>query len=353
MMSPRGAGSAAGENPPASPRGKLLVVDDDEEVRALLSRLLRVTGYAVVEADSAEAAAETIGWFEPDLILLDIDLPGKSGQEFLEEIRAVPHLRLIPVVMVTGAATPARKLKAIEAGATEFLAKPFSHVELTARVRSLLELKSLTDALEDAERMVVALAETIDARDPYTYGHSARVSFYAGLLGDRLGLEDRTLRVLRSGGLFHDIGKIAIRDGVLLKPGKLTDSERDEIRQHPVKGRDLLRNMKSMAPALDIVLHHHERLDGSGYPHGLAGESIPLAARVTTIADVFDALTTARVYRTALSRPAAMEIMSDEVKKGWWDGRLLAEFRAVLENVPPDDPRIAALATPAGPAHQG
>lgn len=353
MKSVRGGpGPENRESPPVSPRGRLLVVEDDEEVRALLSRLLRITGYAVEEAASAEAAAETIGWFEPDLILLDIDLPGKSGQEFLEEIRAAPHLRLTPVVMLTGAATPARKLKAIEAGATEFLAKPFSHVELTARVRSLLEVKGLTDALEDAERMVVALAETIDARDPYTYGHSARVSFYAGLLGDRLGLEDRTLRVLRSGGLFHDIGKIAIRDGVLLKPGKLTDSERDEIRQHPVKGRDLLSNMKTMAPALEIVLHHHERLDGSGYPFGLAGDSIPLAARVTTIADVFDALTTARVYRAELSRSAAMGIMMDEVKKGWWDGRLLDEFRGVLEKVPPDDARIPALARPAGPGPQ-
>lgn len=324
-------------------RGRLLVVDDDLEVLAMLTRLLRVTGYTVDESASAEDATQKIAANEPDLILLDMQLPGKSGHDLLVEIRSDPNLRLIPVVMLTGAGTPARKLRAIEAGATDFLAKPFSHVELAARVRSLLELKLLTDALEDAERMVVALAESIDARDAYTYGHSARVSLYAGLLGARIGLEGTPLAVLKSGGLFHDIGKIAIPDRVLLKPGRLTDAERDEIRQHPVKGADLLRNMKTMTPALDIVLHHHERLDGSGYPEGLAGESIPLAARITTIADIFDALTTARVYRVALSREKALGIMTDEAGKGWWDGRLLDEFRGVLETFPEDDPRIAHI----------
>jgi len=326
-------------------RGRVLVVDDDPEVLALLSRLLRVTGYTVDESASGEDASEKIAANAPDLILLDMQLPGKSGHDLLVEIRSDPALRLIPVVMLTGAGTPARKLRAIEAGATDFLAKPFSHVELAARVRSLLEVKLLTDALEDAERMVVALAESIDARDAYTYGHSARVSLYSGLLGARLGLEGTPLAVLKSGGLFHDIGKIAIPDRVLLKPGKLTDAERDEIRQHPVKGADLLRNMKTMAPALDIVLHHHERLDGSGYPAGLVGESIPLSARITTIADIFDALTTARVYRVALSREKALGIMTEETRKGWWDGRLLDEFRGVLETFPEDDPRIA----PVGP----
>jgi putative two-component system response regulator len=329
-------------------RARILIVDDDEELRSLLARLLKINGYATEEAASAEEAAAAIGRFPPDLILLDVDLPGRSGQALLEEIRAVPELKLTPIVMLTGAATPARKLKAIQAGATEFLPKPFSHVELTARVRSLLELKFLTDELEHAERMIVALAEAIDARDPYTYGHSARVSLFAGMLGERLGIEDRALRVLKSGGLFHDIGKIAVRDRVLLKPGKLTDDERAEIRLHPVKGRDLLRNMKSMDPALAIVLHHHERMDGSGYPEGLSGTAIPIAARITTIADVFDALTSARVYRSALSRAAAMRILEEESRKGWWDGELVDEFRGVLETVPEDDPRIARAEIPPG-----
>jgi putative two-component system response regulator len=327
-----------------SGRGLILVVDDDEQVRGLLSHLLRVTGHLVEEEGSAEAAEEKLQTLTPDLILLDMQLPGKSGMDLLSIIRADPRLRLTPVVMLTGAATQARKVRAIEAGVTDFLAKPFSNVELAARVRALLQLKFATDALEDAEQVIVSLAQTIDARDPYTYGHSARVSFYADLLGERIGMDDRSLEAVRRGGLFHDFGKIAVRDGVLLKPGKLTPEEYAEIKRHPRKGRDLLQNMKTLHHALDVVHHHHERMDGSGYPEGLMGESIPLTARVTTIADIFDALTTARVYRGALSRERALGIMAEEVQKGWWDGRLLEEFRDVLVNLPENDPRIASVA---------
>jgi putative two-component system response regulator len=321
-------------------------VDDDEQVRGLLARLLRVTGHVVDEAGSAEEALGRLEANPPDLILLDMELPGRSGLDLVPEIRANPHHRLTPIVMITGAATQARKVRAIEAGVTEFLSKPFSHVELAARVRALLAFKHATDALENAEQVIFSLAQTIDARDAYTYGHSARVSLYAGLLGERVGLEPWPLAVVRRGGLFHDFGKIAVRDRVLLKPGKLTEDEYAEIRQHPRKGRDLLASMKTLTPALEVVYHHHERMDGSGYPNGLAGESIPITARITSIADVFDALTTARVYRGAVPREETLDIMSTEVKKGWWDGRLLDEFRGVLENLPETDERIMRLIRP-------
>jgi len=331
---------------PGAPRGHILVVDDDLQVRSLLVRLLRVTGHAVEEAGSAEEAEERLRTISPDLILLDMQLPGKSGLDLIPLIRSDPRLRLTPVVMITSAATPARKVRAIETGVTEFLAKPFSHVELSARVRALLELKFATDALENAEQVIISLAQTIDARDNYTYGHSARVSFYAGLLGERIGLDEWTLGAVRRGGLFHDFGKIAIRDRVLLKPGKLTPEEYSEIKRHPTDGRNLLQNMKTLTDALDIVYHHHEKMDGSGYPGGLQGESIPISARVTTIADVFDALTTKRVYREALPRSEAISIMKQEIQKGWWDGRIFAEFLAVLETLPEEDPRILAMAGP-------
>ncbi len=330
-----------------SGRGSLLVVDDDEHIRSLIVRLLRPMGHLLEEAGSAEEAHEKLEASPPDMVLLDMQLPGRSGHELLAEIRADPRTRLIPVVMITGAATHERKLKAIEAGVTDFIAKPFSPEELVARVRALLELKFVTDALEDAEQVIVSLARTIDARDRYTYGHSARVSLYAGLLGERIGLEGRALATVRRGGLFHDFGKIAVRDAVLLKPAKLTVEEYSEIKRHPTEGRDLLQNMKTLLHAMPVVYHHHERMDGSGYPDGLAGEGIPITARVTTIADVFDALTSARVYRGALSRQETIGIMTEEVRKGWWDGRLLEEFRGVLSSLPEDDERIRRLS--AGP----
>ena len=325
----------------ASGHGNVLVIDDDEQIRRLIVRLLRPMGHVLEEAATAEEGLEKLRAAPPDLVLLDMQLPGRSGHEVLAEIRADPRTRLIPVVMITGAGTQERKLKAIEAGVTDFIGKPFSPEELVARVRALLELKLVTDALEDAEQVIIALARTIDARDRYTYGHSARVSLYAGLLGERLGLERRVLATVRQGALFHDFGKIAIRDAVLLKPAKLSNEEYAEIKRHPTEGRDLLQNMKTLAQAMPVVYHHHERMDGSGYPDGLSGHAIPIAARVTTIADVFDALTTARVYRVALSREEALGIMTEEVRKGWWDGRLLEEFRGVLDALPEDDDRIA------------
>jgi len=333
------------EQTAVSGRGSVLVVDDDEHIRNLIVRLLRPMGYLLEEAASAEEAHEKLQASPPDVVLLDMQLPGRSGHELLAEIRADPRSRLIPVVMITGAATHETKLKAIEAGVTDFIAKPFSAEELTARVRALLELKFLTDALEDAEQVIVSLARTIDARDRYTYGHSARVSLYAGLLGERIGLAGRDLAAVRQGGLFHDFGKIAVRDAVLLKPAKLTQEEYAEIKRHPVEGRDLLQNMKTLLEAMPVVYHHHERMDGSGYPDGLSGEDIPVTARVTTIGDIFDALTTARVYRGALSRAEALGIMTQEARKGWWDGRLLEEFRGILETLPEDDERIRLLST--------
>jgi len=340
-------GIAAADPPQALGHGTVLVIDDDDQIRSLIVRLLTPMGNVLKEAASAEEGLERLRDAPPDLVLLDMQLPGRSGHEVLEEIRGDPRTRLIPVVMITGAATHELKLKAIEAGVTDFIAKPFSPEELVARVRALLDLKFVTDALEDAEQVIIALARTIDARDRYTYGHSARVSLYAGMLGERIGLEGRALATVRRGGLFHDFGKIAIRDAVLLKPARLTPEEYAEIKRHPTEGRDLLQNMKTLLHAMPVVYHHHERMDGSGYPDGISGEDIPITARVTTIVDVFDALTTARVYRGAVSREDTLVIMAEEVRKGWWDGRLLDEFRGVLATLSEDDERIRRLS--AGP----
>jgi putative two-component system response regulator len=315
-------------------------VDDDEQVRSLLARLLGGQEYIVDQAGSGDEALDRIRASPPDLVLLDVQMPGMSGHEVLGEIRARSETRLLPVVMLTGAATRQEKLKAIDAGVTDFIAKPFVSEELTARVRSLVQLKSVTDALEDAERVIIALAKTIDARDPYTSSHSERVSYFAGLLGERIGLRGPQLAAVKRGGLFHDLGKIATRDSILLKPSRLTKLEFEHVKLHPVVGRNLILHMKTLSHAIEVVYNHHERLDGSGYPEGLTGETIPITARVTTIADIFDALTSARVYRGALSRSEALRVMAKEVQMGWWDGRLLEEFRGVLERVPESEPKL-------------
>ena len=327
--------------------GSVLIVDDEAQVRGVLVALLKPRGYVTATAGSAEEAQERLKTFRPDVILLDLHLPGKSGQDVLAKLRADPVTRLLPVIMITGGATGEERLRAMAGGVTDFVSKPFASGELVARIRSLVQMKRFTDALEHAEHVIVALAHAIDARDPYTAQHSERVSVYAGRLGAKIGLTGFELEAVKRGGLFHDIGKIAIRDAVLLKPSRLTPEEFAEIRKHPVVGRELLSGMKTLSFALDVVYGHHERLDGSGYPDGLSGESIPLTARVTTIADIYDALTTARVYRAALTRAEALAIMAEEAGRGWWDPRLLDTVRSVLEGLPEDVARVTD--TLAGP----
>lgn len=314
--------------------GNVLVVDDEASFRRLLRDLLTLHGFQVHEAGSGEDALSILAERSMDVVLLDLNMDGMSGHEVLTWIRADKATAFIPVVMITGGATTEEKLRALEEGVTDFLAKPFKTEELLARVRSSIQMKRATDALEDAENVIIALAKVIDARDPYTCFHSDRVSWYAGHLGEAIGLRGKELDAVRKGGLFHDLGKVAVPDGVLLKPGRLTPEEMAQMKRHPVEGRRLLVGMKSLSYALDVVYHHHEKCDGSGYPCGLSGDEIPLVARVTTIADIYDALTTARVYRAALSPEEALGIMKSEAAKGWWDVRLLEAFRGVLSKVP-------------------
>lgn len=311
---------------------RVFVIEDDAAIRRLLERLLTAAGYSVEQFATAQPALESIRSNAPDLVLLDLQLPDLSGHEVLEAIRADPSTRLLHVVMMTGMATTAEKLRAQSAGVTDFIAKPFSPEELLPRVRALVMLKQFADEHEHAERVILTLAKTIDARDPYTAGHSGRVAEYADQIAALMGLEGQVRTDLRRGALFHDLGKIVIPDAILRKPGKLTAEERAVIEEHPVVGQDLLSPMKTMRQILPIVYHHHERLDGSGYPDGIYGSAIPMAVRIVTIADIFDALTSDRAYREALSTETAFEILQEGVGKGWWDKDALEALRGVTED---------------------
>ncbi len=311
-------------------QGRIVVIDDDDQIRRLLVRLLVPAGYAVSEFGTAEEALASIRTEPPDLVLLDLKLPDRSGHEVLEDIRSDPATRLLPVVMLTGLATTAAKIRAQSEGVTDFLAKPFSPEELLPRVRALVTLKRFADEHEHAEHVILTLAKMIDARDPYTAGHSGRVAEYADRIAARIGLDPASRNDMRRGALFHDLGKIVIPDAVLHKPGALTLEEREIVEQHPVVGNDLLSPMKTMRKTIPAVYHHHERLDGSGYPDRISGDTIPMMVRIVTIADVFDALTTDRAYRGALTIEKALGILRDGVRRGWWDRMVLEELRGAL-----------------------
>lgn len=316
--------------PPDDTASRIFVVDDDGQVRLLLRRLLTRGGYAVEEFSVAESALEAISANPPDLVLLDLKLPDRDGIEILEKIRESPATRLLPVIMLTGAGTREDRLRAQRAGVTDFLAKPVPADELLPRVRSLVLLKHFADEHEHAERVILMLAKTIDARDSYTAGHSGRVAQYSCDVARILGLKPTDIEDVRRGALFHDIGKIVVPDSVLKKADPLTGDEISTIRKHPAAGYELLVGMKTMRRILPIVYHHHERLDGSGYPDGIAGDEIPLSVRIISVGDVFDALTTTRAYRPAMTFDEAWSTVDGDVRMGRLDAAVVEALREVI-----------------------
>lgn len=308
----------------------ILVADDVAANRELFREMLEPQGYDVICAADGEEALDIIRHRPVDAALLDVVMPHRTGFDVCRAVKEDDATRLIPVVLVTGLKDHDDRIQGIQCGADDFISKPVHHQELLARVRSLVRLKQFTDELENAETVLYTLALSIEAKDPYTEGHCARLSEYSVALGKRLGLPQDTLVALRRAGIVHDIGKVAVPDNILLKPGPLTPDERRVMEQHTVVGERICTPLKSFRPVLPIIRHHHERQDGTGYPDGLRGEQIPLVARVLQTVDLFDALTTDRPYRKALPQAEALNLMRSEAERGWWDRRLIEEFAGLL-----------------------
>lgn len=312
----------------------ILVADDHEGSRLLLTAILSAEGHRILSAADGEEALELLASHSVDLALLDVVMPGRSGFEVCRALKAERRTRLVPVVLVTGLQTTDDRIEGIEAGADDFLSKPFSREELRARVRSLLRMKHYTDELENAETVLFSLALGIELKDPYTAGHCERLSHYSVALAERLGLPEAQCTALRRGGMVHDIGKLAVPEHILLKPGPLTDDERATMETHAAAGERICSPLHSFRLVLPIIRHHHEKLDGSGYPDGLRGKEIPLTAQILSTVDIYDALTTDRPYRAALPQAEAFRILRDGVARGWWSAELVDTFEAVLAEQP-------------------
>jgi putative two-component system response regulator len=309
---------------------KILIVDDESGARAALEFLLRREGFEVRDAADGPTAIQECAAFRPDLILLDIMMPGMNGFEVCRHIKATPETRLTPVVLVTGLTTTEDRITGINAGADDFLSKPIDLNELLARTRSLLRLKQYTDELENAEAVLFSLAHSIEARDPYTHGHCERLAEMSARVGERLGVPEEQIKALRRAGVVHDIGKVAVPDSILLKPGPLTPDETKVMQKHPVVGERICAPLKTFRLVLPIIRHHHEKHDGSGYPDKLQGEEIPLTARILQLSDVYDALTTDRPYKVAFTPEVALDLMGEEAERGWWDQELFEAFREMI-----------------------
>jgi putative two-component system response regulator len=322
--------------------GTILVADDNEANRELLSALLSAEGYQVVCVGDGRQALDRMDGDFIDLALLDVVMPGRTGFEVCQAIKTKAETRLIPVVLFTGLNSDADRIHGILCGADDFLNKPINKQELLARVHSLLRLKHFTDELDNAEAVLFSLALTIEAKDPYTEGHCDRLSKYSVAMGEKLGLSEELRLALRRGGLIHDIGKLAVPEHILLKPGPLTPEERKIMEQHTIVGERICAPLRSFRNVLPIIRHHHEKQDGSGYPDGLRGAQVPLTARILQITDIYDALTTDRPYRKALPSEKAFTIMREEAKHGWWDGSLIDRLELLVREAAPKLSNVGA-----------
>jgi putative two-component system response regulator len=312
--------------------GTILVADDQASNRELLEELLTAEGFKVASVANGAAALEQLSIAPIDLVLLDVMMPQLTGFQACEKIKSNPDTYLIPVILITALADKQDRIEGIKSGADDFLTRPVDRTELLARVRSLLKLKLRTDELERAESVLFTLARSIEGKDPYTHGHCERLAEYSARLGEQLNLTEEQLVALRRAGIVHDVGKVAIPDAILLKPGRLTPEEWTILREHSGIGERICAPLKSFRLVLPIIRHHHEKLDGSGYPDGLRGDAIPVTARVLQIVDVYDALTTERPYKKALSISEALETMKQEVCKGWWDPHIFEEFERLVRS---------------------
>jgi putative two-component system response regulator len=326
----------------------VLIVDGEDINRRLLRGILKTAPYRILECSRASDAIRLIESESIDLIIIDLMLPEMGGPAFCRWLKANRRTHLVPVLMLTSVQGIENEIAGLTSGADEFLLKPLHPTVVRARIRAMLRNKAIIDSLEEAETILFALAQTIESRDKYTGLHCDRLAVSSVRLGEALGLSRQDLVALYRGGFLHDIGKICVPDAVLFKKGSLTREEWDIMRQHPVRGEEICRPMKSLAPVLPIIRSHHERWDGSGYPDGLHGDHIPLLARILQVADIYDALVTARSYKPALSRDEAFRTMEQEVRCGWRDAELVPLFINTVQNGMTDslDNMLVAVSNP-------
>jgi putative two-component system response regulator len=325
------------------PGGRILVVDDDVLVGMLLEQILTTAGHSVTVRRNGMEALDAIAQSPPDLILLDLDMPSLGGFEVCEQVKRNPATRFTPVVIITGRDPPAARLQSWELGADEFLSKPFQAIEVLTRCRSLLRVKRLTDELDSAQAVIFAFARTVEAKSPYTFGHSERATNHAVRLAVRAGLSEAEVAVLRSGGLLHDIGKIGTPDAILNKPGPLSREEYEIVQQHPMQGVRIVEPLQSLRNTIPMIRWHHERCDGRGYPDGLTAKDIPRSVRILAVADVYDAVSSARPYRPAIPGRKCLELLRENAANGGLDPDLAELFVEDIAEVVDDRSRANAV----------
>jgi putative two-component system response regulator len=310
----------------------ILLVDGVDLNRRVVKATLNSTGARFVEASRPSQAFQILNSERIDLVICDMFLPEVNGMEFCRQLKADRATQLMPVLMLTSVQGSEHEVEGLTSGADEYLLQPAHPSVLKARVLSMLRHKAALDSLDEVESILFTLAQAVEERDKCTSDHCRRLSYFSVELGIRLGLSRNELLALHRGGYLHDIGKIGIPDSILNKTGELNEDEWRVMRSHVIRGEEICRPMKSLSSVLPIIRHHHEKWDGTGYPDKLKGKDIPLLARILQIADVFDALSSERSYKKALSMDQACRQLEKEAAAGWRDPELVPLFVDMLEN---------------------
>lgn len=335
---------------------KILIVDDEAKNRELLEMMLKAEDYDLTSVNSGEEALASVELILPDLILLDVMMPGMNGNKLVGILKHNPKTKAIPVIMVTSLNSRDAKMAAFNLGAEEFVSKPVDRAQLLLRVRNMLRLKDYSDLLSDYNKTlqaeveertselesayqetILTMVRAAEYKDEDTGAHVQRISYYAAMLGKLLGLDKRTVLALKVASPMHDIGKIGIPDYILFKTTPFTPEEWTIMQTHSALGADILDNGTSPYTKMgaEIALNHHEKWDGSGYPNGISGESIPLSARIMSLCDVYDALRSKRPYKPAFSHEKAVKIILEgdgRTQPKHFDPSVLAAFAAHPEH---------------------
>ena len=312
-------------------QGKVLIADDDEAILTFLDITLNQYNFEVAKAKDGEEALSLLKSFKPDIVLLDINMPKIDGFQVLSAIKNDKKMRLVPVIMLT--AYVDEEEKALLKGASDFLSKPFSMKSLMARINSHMHMKKYTDQLEDIDDLLYLLAKIAEAKDGYTESHLKRVRQYSLLLGNKIKLDENDLLKLERGAVLHDIGKIGVPDKILLKAGKFTVTEYENMKEHTIVGWRICSTLRTLKDEISLIpKYHQERWDGKGYPEGLKGDEIPLIVRIVTLCDAFDAMTTDRPYRKRLSYEQAFSEI-ERVSGKQFDPELAKVFLSSKEEI--------------------
>jgi putative nucleotidyltransferase with HDIG domain len=346
--------------PPSAARPTLLLADDNRDMLQFLSQLL-ARDYRVVTASDGDAAFRTAMQEKPSIVVSDVMMPRRSGYELVKDLRAEERTRHIPIILVTAKAELTQKIQGLEEGADDYLTKPFSFLELKARIKSLLTTRSLERQLAERNeylskvnfdlvlskkevflQTIEALAFALEAKDPYTHGHSRRVSILGANLARDLKMSEAEVERVRIAAVLHDIGKLGVPESVLRKPAKLSPEEWKVIEMHPTIGAKILEGVKDLREVTTCIRHHHERWDGSGYPHQLLATAIPYESRIVSVVDTYDAMTSSRPYRAGLPHQRAIDEVRTYSGKQF-DPDVVRSFLRLYEAAPPQFPEFPSV----------